>query len=71
LLLTVTAVRHHQPGDLAVLAGPLVISAVLAQRFTGHLRRTPAGFPAPTASTGLRVTPVSRTRWASDHRRTP
>lgn len=68
LLLAVTAVRHHQPGDLAVIAVPLMVCAVLAQRFTEHFRRTPTGFPAPTAATGLRVTPESRTRWAADHR---
>jgi hypothetical protein len=68
LLLTATALRHHQPGDLVVLAVPIVISAILAQRFTAHFRRTPTGFPAATSSTGLRVTPVSRTRWAADHR---
>jgi len=68
LLLTVTALRHHHPGDLLVLAGPLVVCAILAQRFTEHFRRTPTGFPAATPATGLRVTPVSRTRWAADHR---
>jgi len=68
LLLTVTALRHHQPGDLVVLAVPLVVCAILAQRFTEHFRRTPTGFPAATPATGLRVTPVSRTRWAADHR---
>jgi hypothetical protein len=66
LLLTVTAVRHHQPGDLAVLTVPLLVCAVLAQRLTEHFRRTPTGFPAATPATGLRVTPVSRTRWAAD-----
>jgi hypothetical protein len=68
LLLVVTAVRHHHPGDLAVLVGPLVGSVLLGQRFTEHFRRTAAGFPQPTAATGLRVTRPSRTRWGSDHR---
>ena len=67
-MLIVMALRHHQPGDLAIIAGPLVASALLAHRFTDHFRRTPAGFPTPTAATGLRVTPPSRTTWASDRR---
>lgn len=68
LLLVVMAVRHQQAGDLAVIAVPLAACAVLAHRFTDHFRRTPAGFPAPTSATGLRVSPPSRTVWASDHR---
>lgn len=67
LLLVVTVVRHHRAVDLAVIAGPLAACGLLAHRFTEHFRRTPSGFPAATSSTGLRVTPPSRTRWASDH----
>jgi hypothetical protein len=68
LLLVVISVRHHRPGDLTVLLLPLIGSVVLGHRFTEHFRRTPAGFPQPTAATGLRVTRPSRTRWGSDHR---
>jgi hypothetical protein len=71
LLLIVMAVRHPQPGDLAVLVPALAVSGALAHRFTDHFRRTPAGFPAATTATGLRVTPVSRTVWASDRRDAP
>jgi hypothetical protein len=67
-MLIVTALRHHQPGDLGVIVGPLTCAALLAYRFTDHFRRTPAGFPTPTAATGLRVTPPSRTVWASNRR---
>jgi hypothetical protein len=67
-MLVVVALRHHRPGDLGVIAGPLAGSALLAHRFTDHFRRTPPGFPTPTAATGLRVTPPSRTTWASDRR---
>jgi hypothetical protein len=69
VLLVMMGVRNHQPADIAVLIVPLVASAVLAQRFTDHLRRTPSGFPLATSSTGLRVTPPSRTGWASDRRK--
>jgi hypothetical protein len=68
LLLVVMAIRHHQPGDFAVLVLPLTGSVLLGRRFTEHFRRTPAGFPQPTAATGLRVTRPSRTIWGSDHR---
>jgi len=68
LLVTATAVRHHQPEGLAVLVVPLAICMVLAQRFTEHFRRTPTGFPDATAAIELRVTPQSRSRWAADHR---
>ncbi len=68
LLLVVMLVRHHLPPDLATVAGPLAASGFLAHRFTGHFRRTPSGFPAATSSSGLRVTPPSRTRWATDRR---
>lgn len=35
------------PGDLAVLAVPLLVSGLLGYRFTLCLRRTPHGFPGP------------------------
>lgn len=68
LLLAIMLVRHHQPGDLVVIVVALVASTALAQRFTEHFRRAPAGFPVANASTGLRLTPPSRTVWASDRR---
>jgi DDE family transposase len=66
LLATVSMVLHHQAADLAAAAVPLVGAGLLGHRFTDHFRRTPAGFPTATAATGLRVTPPSRTTWASD-----
>jgi DDE family transposase len=68
LLLIATGVRNPGPGDLAVIAAPLAGAVFLAYRFTDHFRRTPPGFPAASASTGLRVTPPSRTTWAADRR---
>jgi hypothetical protein len=69
LLLILTVVRNPQPANLVVLIGPLIACGMLAHRFTDHFRRAPSGFPSATASTGLRVTPSSRTGWASDHRK--
>jgi hypothetical protein len=68
LLLIVIAVEHHQPGDLAVITVPLAGTGLLAYRFTDHFRRTPPNFPDASVSTGLRVTPPSRTTWAADRR---
>ena len=67
LLLIVTATRHLEPATLVLLL-PMSLTAVLGQRFSAHFRATPAGFPAPTPATGLRVTRTSRTRWGSDAR---
>jgi hypothetical protein len=68
MLLIVTGVRNPQPGDLAVITAPLAGTGLLAYRFTNHFRRTPPNFPAASASTCLRVTPPSRTAWATDRR---
>ena len=57
--------------SLVIAVGPEHFAAMLAgfHAMDEHFRRTPAGFPAPTAATGLRVTSASRTRWAADSRR--
>lgn len=68
LLVGVAAVRHHQPAELILAALPLTAVGWLAHQFTDHFRRTPAGFPTASTSTGLRVAPPSRTTWASDRR---
>lgn len=46
VLLLVMIVRHHQPGDLAVIIGPFLAAGLMTRRFTTHLRGTPHGFPA-------------------------
>lgn len=71
LLQLVMVVRHPKPDDLGVIVLPLAASGLLAHRFTEHFRRTPAGFPAATPATGLRITPPSRTTWASDRSDAP
>jgi Flp pilus assembly protein TadB len=67
VLILVTGARHPQPSTL-VLGLPLLLTVLLGRRYSAHFRATPANFPAPTAATGLRVTPTSRTRWGSDAR---
>lgn len=66
LLLLVMVVRHHQPGNLAVLVVPLLGAAVLARKFTEHFRRTPTGFPEAAAAAGLRITRTSPATWGTD-----
>jgi len=68
-LVLVAAARHPDLSTL-VLVLPLLLAAVLGHRFSAHFRDTPAGFPAPTPASGLRVTRTSRTRWGSDAWRT-
>ena len=68
-LLVAVTIPHHRPIDVAVVVVPLAIAVWLAYRFTAHFRRTPAGFPAPTPATGLRVTQASRTTWGSSRRK--
>ncbi len=67
VLLVVAGVRHPQPPTL-VLGVPLLFAILLGIRYSAHFRASPANFPAPTPSTGLRVTQTSRTRWGSDAR---
>jgi hypothetical protein len=55
LVLIVELVRHHSPTEAALLVG-VVVPVVLAGRWLlRDLRAHPAGFPAPTASQGLRL----------------
>jgi hypothetical protein len=68
LLAVVAMTRHHQPADLVLAALPLVAAGFLGYRFTDHFRRTPAGFPGSSVSTGLRVTQDNRTTWASNRK---
>jgi hypothetical protein len=59
LILVVGMTRHHTLIALATLATPLALASALGWRFLDHLRHTPAGFPDPTPSTGLRLTPTN------------
>lgn len=73
LIVVVEAARHHDPAEAAVLLGVLIVAALsgrwLARDFLAH----PAGFPTPTGSHGLRLSPTgsargARSRWASQNR---
>lgn len=55
LILVVEGARQHTLIALAVLAVVLALAGALGWRFLDHLRHTPAGFPDPTVSTGLRL----------------
>lgn len=52
-LLVVMAVRHHQPGDLALITAPLLACGPLGYWFTNRFRRTPHGFPTTTGPAEL------------------
>jgi hypothetical protein len=67
VLLLVAAARHLEPSTL-VLGVPMLFALLLGIRYSAHFRAAPANFPAPTPSTGLRVTQSSHTRWGSDVR---
>ena len=66
LILVVTAVRHPVAEDLAALAVLAGLTALTAWRLSGDFRATPANFPAPSPSQGLRLRRNSRTTWGWD-----
>lgn len=72
MLALATAVQHRDAWSLALLGLVLVAAAGVGYRLSAHFRAAPVNFPGatapPTPSTGLRVTPPSRTRWGSDSR---
>ena len=70
-LLIAVSIPHHEPWDLAVIVVPFAASVWLAHRFTAHFRRAPAGFPAATPSTGLRVAQAGRTSWRWERKDAP
>ena len=55
LVLVVALARHHSPEEAAFLAAILVGIALAGRWLMRDLRAHPAGFPAPTASQGLRL----------------
>jgi hypothetical protein len=72
LLVVGSAVQHHEPGSLVLLGSVLLVAGGIGYRLSAHFRAAPANFPAgtppATPATGLRVAPISRTRWGSDAR---
>ena len=55
LVLVVAAARNHEPAELGLLAGALLVCAVIGRVLLRDFRRHPAGFPDPTPSHGLRL----------------
>ena len=55
LVLVVELARHHSPTEAALLVGVLVPIVLAGRWLLRDLRAHPAGFPAPTASQGLRL----------------
>jgi hypothetical protein len=53
LIVVVEAARHHEPAELALLAGLLAITGFAAHWLLRDLRKHPANFPAPSPSHGL------------------
>jgi hypothetical protein len=60
LVLAVAAARNRDPRELALFAGVLMGCLLVARWLVRDFRAHPAGFPAPTASHGLRLSPPSR-----------
>jgi hypothetical protein len=56
LVLLVELARHHGAAETAALVGMLAAIALAGRWLLRDLRVHPAGFPAPTAAQGLRIT---------------
>jgi hypothetical protein len=56
IILLIELMRHHAPAETVLLLGLLAPIALAARWLCRDLRIHPANFPAPTASSGLRLT---------------
>ncbi len=63
LIVVIAAVRHPAAADLAALLALASLIVVSAWRLSAAFRGTPANFPAPSPSHGLRLQRKSRTTW--------
>lgn len=54
LVLVVELARHHRLGELALLSGLLIVTALAARWLLRDLRAHPSNFPATSGSQGLR-----------------
>ena len=74
LVVAVGAARNHAPAEAGLLAALLAVTLLAGRRLLRDFRAHPAGFPAPSASDGLRLTVTGadgrrpRSRWASQNR---
>ena len=55
LVLAAGLVRNHEPAELALLGGLLLMAGLAGRLLARDLRAHPAGFPEPTPSHGLRM----------------
>ena len=71
LVLIVESVRHHAPGEAALLLALLAVTALVARWLARDIRAHPANFPSPAPSHGLRMAVAAadgsraHSRWAS------
>lgn len=74
LVLGVGVTRNHAPAEAALLLSMLAAALLVGRWLLRDFRAHPAGFPAPTASQGLRMAATDgagrrrRSRWASQNR---
>ncbi len=66
LIIVVAAVRHPVTAELAALLVLAVLTVLSAWRLSGAFRASPANFPAPSPSHGLRLQRETRTTWGWD-----
>jgi hypothetical protein len=69
MILVVECVRHHQPGEAALVLGLLALCALAGRRLLRDLRSHPANFPSAGPAHGLRMaaTGTDGGRWASQN----
>jgi hypothetical protein len=56
LMLVAAGVRHHAPGEAALLGIPFVAALLVGRMLGNDFRAHPSNFPAPAAATEVRVT---------------
>lgn len=74
LVLVAAAVRNRAPAEMAALVALLAGTVAAGRWLVRDFRAHPAGFPAPSPASGLRMTVADaagrrpRSRWASENR---
>ena len=74
LTVLVAGARHHEPPELGLLLGVLVVAGLAARRLVRDFLTHPSGFPERTAAQGLGFAAGApdgrraRSRWASQNR---
>ena len=73
-VVAVGLVRHHEPGEAAMLVALLLAAALIGRWLLRDLRVHPANFPAPSTAHGLGIAVTDAagrrapSRWASQNR---